>query len=140
MAVSSPTPRPEAALSETGTERTSPRPAGRGIRGLAMLIAVLFAPLTAYWSANSLVDTIFSLMVPPVVMTMIVAALNLAVRRLAPRYALTEGELILFFGMHTVMGAISAEWMAVINPAIHSFALFRESDTRIDTYLNPYTN
>jgi hypothetical protein len=105
-----------------------------------MFLAVLFAPITAYWSSDQILDTIFSLMVPPVVMTLIVAVVNLFVRRVAPRFALTEGELIIFYGMHTVMGAICAEWMTVINPYIHSYALFHDSNTRFDKYINPYTS
>ncbi len=105
-----------------------------------MLLAFLLAPVTAYWSVDQGVDVIFSLMIPPTVMTLLVALANLLVRRLAPRYALTEGELILFYGMHAVLGAICSEWMSVINPYIHSYALFRSSDTRFDRYINPYTH
>jgi len=105
-----------------------------------MVLALLLAPITAYWSASQLVDVIFSLMVPPVIMTFVVAMANLVVRRVAPRWALTEGELIIFYAMHTVMGAICAEWMTVINPYIHSYALYRTQDTRYDKYINPYTN
>ncbi len=105
-----------------------------------MLLALLFAPITAYWTSDQLLDSIFSLMVPPVIMTLIVAVINLGVRRFAPKIALTEGELIIFFGMHTVMGAICAEWMTVINPYIHSYALFHDENTRFDKYINPNTS
>src|SRR5579862_10028129 len=102
-----------------------------------MLLALLLAPFTAYWSADQVIDVIFSLMIPPVIMTFLVAMLNLGVRRIAPKLALTEGELIIFYGMHTVMGALSAEWMTTINPYIHSFALYRSGDTRFDEVINP---
>jgi hypothetical protein len=105
-----------------------------------MLLALLLAPLTAYWTSDQIVDVIFSLMVPPVMMTLFVAILNLGVRRFAPRFALTEGELIIFYGMHTVMGAICAEWMTVINPYIHSYALFKDSNTRFEKYILPYAH
>lgn len=106
----------------------------------AMLLALLLAPLTAYWASDQLIDVIFSLMVPPVVMTLLVAILNLGVRRIAPRKALDEGELIIFYGMHTVIAAICAEWMTVINPYIHSYALFKDGDTRFEKYILPYTH
>ncbi|HZT41403.1 MAG TPA: DUF6785 family protein [Chthonomonadaceae bacterium] len=105
-----------------------------------MLLALLLAPITAYWTVDQGVDVIFSLMVPPVIMTFFVAMANLVVRRLAPRYALSEGELIIFYGMQTVLGAICAEWMSVINPYIHSYALYHKQDTHFDQYINPYTN
>ncbi|HLV81547.1 MAG TPA: DUF6785 family protein [Chthonomonadaceae bacterium] len=105
-----------------------------------MLLALLLAPITAYWTVDQSVDVIFSLMVPPVIMTLFVAMANLVVRRIAPRYALSEGELIIFYGMHTVLGAICAEWMGVINPYIHSYALYHKQDSHFDQYVNPYTS
>ncbi|HLK55437.1 MAG TPA: DUF6785 family protein [Chthonomonadaceae bacterium] len=122
---------------------TAPQPqAGRGgwLSVRVMLLALLFAPLTAYWCAVLTLDTIFSLMVPPVVLTLIVAFCNLIVRRIAPRLALKESELILFFAMQTVMAAICAEWMTVINPYIHSYALFKDSDPKFEKYVLPYAH
>jgi hypothetical protein len=104
------------------------------------LLALLLAPVTAYWAADQGVDVIFSLMVPPVVLTFIVAMANLVVRRIAPKMALTEGELVIFYGMHAVMCAICAEWTGVIQPYIHSYALYKANDSHFDTYINPYTN
>lgn len=103
-----------------------------------MLLALLLAPVTAYWTGDQLVDVIFSLMVPPVVMTLLVAVLNLGVRRIAPRWALTEGELIIFYAMHTVMGAICAEWMTVINPAIHSYAVYADTESSFREHILPF--
>lgn len=108
------------------------------ISGRAMLLALLLAPVTAYWTGDQLVDVIFSLMVPPVVMTLLVAVLNLGVRRIAPRWALSEGELIIFYAMHTVMGAICAEWMTVINPAIHSYAVYADTESSFREHILPF--
>jgi hypothetical protein len=116
------------------------KPSARWISGKAMLLALLFAPFTAYWSADQGVDVIFSLMIPPVIMTLIVALLNLGVRRIAPRLALSEGELIIFYGMQTVVGALCAEWMSVINPYIHSYALYASQDTRYKDHILPFIN
>jgi hypothetical protein len=125
----------------TSAAQPQPRPQrAQWISLRAMLLAFLLAPITVYWTASQVVDVIFSLMIPPVVMTLVVALGNMFVRRIAPRYALTEGELIIFYGMHTVMGALSAEWMTTINPYIHSFALYRSGDSRFDEYINPYTH
>ncbi len=130
-------------LPESAAEKpsqTEDRPAPRWFSGRAMMLALLLAPVTAYWSSDQLVDVIFSLMVPPVILTLIVAVANLVVRRVAPKWALTEGELIIFYAMHTVMGAICAEWMNVINPYIHAYAFYHNIDSRFDKYINPYTN
>lgn len=140
MALNSPAAQPEPRREGQPGAAPQIRPARTWLSWRAMLLALLFAPLTAYWSTMQILDTIFSLMVPPVIMTFVVVLLNLAVRKVAPKYALTEGELIIFFGMHTVMGAICAEWMTVINPYIHSYALYTDTNSRFDKYINPYTN
>ncbi len=103
-----------------------------------MLLALLLAPITAYWSADQVMDVIFSLMIPPVVVTLVVAVVNLMVRRISPRLALTEGELIIVYGMHAVLGAICAEWTNVINPTIHSYALYASSESRFRELINPH--
>ncbi len=135
-------PAPELTPSQPG-KTIRPAPETTKMRGLSLrivLIAALLAPLTAYWAANQLLDTIFSLMVPPVIMTLGVALLNMPLRKIFPRFALTEGELILFYGMHAVMCAICAEWMAILQPALYSFGLFHDSDSRWDKYIAPYAS
>lgn len=105
-----------------------------------MLLALLLAPLTAYWCADQLVDVIFSLMIPPVVVTLLVCVANMVVRRFAPRWALTEGELIIFYAMHAVLGAICAEWMNIMNPTIHSYALYANSESSFRNLIDPYSS
>lgn len=122
--------------------QTTPQTAqpSRPISWRAMLLAFVLAPITTYWTSDQLVDVIFSLMIPPVMMTLVVAVLNLIVRRVAPRYALTEGELIIFYATHTVMSAICAEWMNVIAPCIYSYGLFSSNDTHFRDLINPYAH
>jgi hypothetical protein len=131
-------PLPDRITDTSVQEEIQPKRRWFSIR--VMILAMLLAPITAYWSAAQLVDVIFSLMVPPVIMTLVVAMANIVVRKVAPKYALTEGELIIFYAMHAVMGAICAEWMDFINPYIHAYALYHGQDTRFDKYINPYTS
>lgn len=133
--IAAPTPETPAHCSPQG--QTARR---RWIGLRAMLLAFLFAPLTAWWTTDQGIDVIFSLMIPPVMMTVAVAAGNLMVRRFAPRWALTEGELIIFYGMQTVVGAICAEWMMVTQPYIYSYALYAGNDSRFDRHINPFTH
>ncbi|CCW33987.1 hypothetical protein CTKA_01009 [Chthonomonas calidirosea] len=115
------------------------RPQGRGWISLRVtLLALLLAPLTAYWTADQVVDVIFSLMIPPVIMTFVVAIINLGVRKISRRWALTEGELIIFYGMHTVLGAICAEWMNIVNPHIATYALYASSNSDYRNKILPY--
>ena len=110
----------------------------QGLGWRAILLALLLAPFTAYWTTDQLSDVIFSLMIPPVVMTMIVAVINLAVRRLSPKHALTESDLIIFYAMTTVIGTMCAEWMGNINPLIYSYALFAKNNPNYQTQMLPY--
>ena len=107
----------------------------------AMILAFLLAPLTAWWSVDQTVEIIFSLLIPPTVMTMIIAAINLLViRRIAPKFALTEGELLIFYAMHAIISALCGEWMWAIQPYIYSYGLFADSDSRFDRYILPYAH
>lgn len=124
---------------ENGSAAKETQQAGRvGMR--AMLLAFVLAPLTAWWSVDQIVDIMFSLMVPPTVMTLLVAVLNLGVRRVAPKLALTEGELLIFYAMHAIVSAICAEWMTVIQPYVYSYGLFADGDSRFDRYVLPYAH
>ena len=41
-----------------------------------LLVGVLLTPFCCYWSPDQVIDRIFSLMVPPLALTMLVAAVN----------------------------------------------------------------
>ncbi len=127
---------PSSKIQETAANTESQPRAWIGWR--AIVLAMLLAPFTAYWTTDQVVDVIFSLMIPPVVMTMLVAICNLGIRRIAPKYALTEGELIIFYAMNTVIGTMCAEWMGIVNPQIYSYALFAKNNTNYQTQMLPY--
>ncbi len=118
--------------------KTPTRPGATWISWRVMILAFLIAPLTAYWTSDQVVDVIFSLMIPPVVMTFLVVLANLVIRRYAPKYALREEELVIFYGMQTVIGAIGAEWMNTINPQIYSYALYGANNTTYTNKMLPY--
>src|ERR1051326_3721368 len=91
---------PERSLSAEAPQRDARRrPTRPWLTTRAIALGLLFAPLCSYWAGDQGVDVIFSLMVPPVVLTLILVAVNVPLRRYVPRIALTEGELILFYGM-----------------------------------------
>lgn len=92
----------------------------------ALLIALILLPFAAYWSVEINSDIIFSLLVPPVCGLMVVAAANVAVRRWAPRLALTGGELAIIYIFLSVANAMCAEWNFVNSMYIASYALFAD--------------
>ena len=122
-------------IAETSTE-TAERIGWR-----AILLAFVLAPVTAWWSVDQTVDIIFSLLIPPTVMTMLLAAINLLVlRRFAPKLALSEGELLIFYAMHAIISALCAEWMWAIQPYIYSYGLYADTDSRFDRYILPHAH
>lgn len=126
-------------FSDTSSVKSDGAASGtRWISWRAILLALLLAPVTAYWTADQVIDVIFSLMIPPVIMTFLVAVANLGVRRISKKYALTEGELIIFYGMHAVLGAICAEWMGIIQPNIATYALYAKGNTLYQDKMLPF--
>ncbi len=104
----------------------------------AIFVSLLLAPVCCYWAQDQGIDRIFSLMVPPVALTLLMVALNAPLRRLAPRLAFSEGELVVFFSMQAVMCAMASEWLDVVAPNIYSYGLFADRNPRYQTYVLPY--
>lgn len=77
-------------------------------------------------------------MVPPVVLTVVVVLINKVLLKLAPRFALTEQELVLFYAMQSIICAMSSEWMDVVNPYIAGYAISASSDSNIRNHVLPY--
>lgn len=114
---------------EAGTRRLRPR---------AILVGLLLIPFNAYWASQQGVDIMLSLMVPPVASLLLLCLWNFAVRRLRPRWAFSEAELVVVYGMVAVATAIAAEWVGNINPLIASYALFQENNRNFVTYMLPH--
>lgn len=108
----------------------------------ALLISLVLLPFLAYWSVEITVDIIFSLLVPPVCALMVVATLNVGLRRWSPRHALTGGELAMIYMFLSVANAMCAEWNLVNSMYIASYALFSDlnpwAKERIVPHLPPW--
>ena len=62
-------------------------------------------------------------MVPPVMLTLGLVVVNIPLRRFAPRYVLTQVELIVFYGMQSVMCAMASEWVDSVHTYIYGYAI-----------------
>jgi hypothetical protein len=129
---------PEAASGQRGSLFAARRLAPTGLRPWAILVGLLLIPPNAYWAAQQGVDVILSLMVPPVASLLLLCLYNFAVRRVRPRWSLSEAELIVIYAMVSVATAIASEWIGNINPLISSYALFAEQNRRFGTHLLPH--
>ena len=124
-------------LTETGTQTNAPAALhGGGVPLRAIVLSLLLAPLCCYWAQDQGGDRIFSLMVPPVILTLALVLVNIPLRLRLPRWALTQGELVVFYGMQAVMCAMASEWIDVIHPYIYSYGIFHQRDTQY--YVLPY--
>ena len=94
----------------------------------ALLVSLILLPFNAYWAADVLADVIFSLLVPPMCSLMVLAFLNVFLRRFARRWAFSSGELVLIYAFLSVATAICAEWMGINFPYTYSYAMFAESN------------
>jgi hypothetical protein len=113
-------------------------PGARRLRPRAILVGLLLIPFNAYWAAQQGVDVILSLMVPPVASLLLLCLWNFALRRARPRWAFSEAELIVVYGMVTVATAIASEWVGNINPLISAYALFQQNDRNFAAYILPH--
>jgi hypothetical protein len=103
-----------------------------------LLLGLLLTPLCCYWSQDQGVDRIFSLMVPPIALTAIVALLNVPLRHRLPRLALAGGELMILYAMLSVACAMSAEWMDMVAPLSYGFGLYADQNPRWVDKILPY--
>lgn len=108
----------------------------------AWVLALLLLPINIYWAAAVSIDVIFSLLVPPVCSLMVLALLNVAVRRRLPEKALHSHELALVYIFLTVATAIGAEWMHNVHLLIPAYALYSHyypwNYSHIIPYLSPW--
>lgn len=111
---------------------------GHPIRFRAVALGFLFLPVNAYWSAECVPDTIFSLIVPPVATLMVLALLNALLRKLTRRWFFHTPDLVVFFSILFVGCAIASEWMWAITPYWHSFGLYAERNNAYKQHILPY--
>jgi hypothetical protein len=104
----------------------------------ALVVGILLTPFCCFWAQDQAIDRIFSLMVPPVAITMVVAALNVPLRRHLPRLALSGPEIMVVYAMLAVACAMSGEWMDLLAPQIYGYGVFQDRNPRIPERMLPY--
>lgn len=101
----------------------------RAIRWRAIALSFLFAPFICYATTQQPISSSFSMIVPPVGLLILLVAINVGLRRFAPRAALNQADLIVIFSLTAVAGAVGSEFSYVGHSAIHEFPL--ETDNAV---------
>jgi len=120
------------------TDTAPPTALARILR--ATVISLALMPVCCYWAQDQGVDRIFSLMVPPIVLTLLVATVSRVVSVRSRRWSMTEGELVIVYAMLTVGCAMASEWMDVIAPYVYTYGVFADRNERYRTKVIPYVS
>ncbi|MFY9234026.1 MAG: DUF6785 family protein [Fimbriimonadaceae bacterium] len=86
--------------------RDKPRP----FRARALILGFFLCAPAAYISTNQPVDAIFSLMLAPISILILLLLANVPLRLFLPKLALKQGDLIMIFAITSIAAAVSSEW------------------------------
>ena len=103
------------------------------IRARGVLFGFLSVPLVAYACTNQHVSSIFSMMVPPISALLFMLILNWPLRRLVPKLAFSQTDLIVFFCISSVGASVAGEFAFVTHPMTYSYPFYMRYD---GTYQN----
>ena len=104
----------------TGSDETE-KP--RALRARAVILSFLFAVPVAYATVNQSVSAVFSMIAAPVGLLILLVACNVLLRRLLPRAALSQLDLVVIFSLTAVAAAIGTEWTNIMAEGISQFPL-----------------
>ena len=122
------------------TDGATPRHSGGPLTVRAFVLNALFSPLCVNWARDQGVDRIFSLMIPPVVLTLLLVAANVPLRRFCRRSAFTQTELVLFYAMQAIICAVASEWVDNTVAYAHSYALYGAGNSSVEKGILPYAS
>jgi hypothetical protein len=100
-----------------------------------LFLGIFLIPFCVYWAQDQGIDRIFSLMVPPLAITMVIAALNAPLRRKLPKLALSGPELAVLYAMLATACAMAGEWMDMIVPQVYGYAIYAQNNPRFEKIL-----
>ena len=116
------------------TEQTK---SGLSFRLRGLVIGLLLTLPVCYVAPNATQSAMFSLLVAPVAVLLLLAILNQPLRRFAPQWALNQADLILIYGITTVAASTGGEWLHAMNTTIHQLPHLENTDPNVKNYLVP---
>lgn len=118
-------------MPEPGERKRNSVRARAWIPGLVAILPVVYA------CTNQSVSNIFSLLAAPIAALLIVLILNLPFRKFAPKWGLNTVDLIIFYVIVSVGGAVASEWLLVSHSAIHGFPLVAKFNPTVKDQILP---
>lgn len=95
-----------------------------------VLIGTVFIPFCTFWAQDQDVDRIFSLMVPPLAVTMLVAVISAICARIRRSLALSPADILVVYTMLAVATAMSGEWLDMIAGQMYGYAIYARNNPR----------
>jgi hypothetical protein len=102
-------------------EASTPKAGFAPMRFRAILAALLLCIPVTYVTTNTHVSGIFSLMTAPISALLLCIILNVVLRKVAPRAAFSQADLIVIFCVTAVAGSIAGEWTSFGMGATYSY-------------------
>ncbi|HWD39772.1 MAG TPA: DUF6785 family protein [Fimbriimonas sp.] len=125
-------PAPESPTGETEAPRAFSR-----LRARALVTGFLLAFPAAYATTNQTSSSMFSLMVAPISVLLLVLFVNFFLRKLLPRLAFTQTDLIAMYAIVTVVCATAGEWTNVVSSLIYFPATQVKTNATYRDYVVP---
>lgn len=97
----------------TDAAEEQPQAQRRGFRPLAVILGFLLCIPVTFAVTNQGTSNIFSLMVAPISAMLVLLVLNVPLRWLLPKFALTQKDLIVIYAIVSIAGAVAGEWSSV---------------------------
>lgn len=115
-----------------GTPRFQP------LRFRALLLGFLLVIPVSYACTNQSVSGIFSLMTAPMSALLLTILANFFLRKISPKLALTQTDLIVIFCICSVGGAVSGEWSTFQYASNYHYPYFAKWNGTYKDYLMKY--
>lgn len=106
----------------------------RLVRFRAIAVGFMLLPPLVYACANAQISAMFSLLVAPVGAMLLLAALNVPIRKFVPKAALNTADLVVIWAVLSVGCAAGSEWAWVEHSAMHMHAIDQKTNATIKKY------
>lgn len=107
----------------------------KGLRARAFVLGLLLCVPVGWVVALTPQSNFFSMPVAPISVLIGLLLLNLPLRRLAPKLALTQADLIVIFAMSSMASALGAEWGRVGQAQPYLYTLNQSTDPSVQPFL-----